>query len=744
LSITKRVLALAAAGATALVLGGVLSTSHSPTRVDAAGPIGAAVGCANSDNPAAIQFTSLAASGIFGPSNQVTAGLPGNSQGGASSAPGTFSFFAPTGAVECGMVLQDLAAAGAVTPQQDADPNTVDGGTITYALTGGGAFTQILESNGPVANVQCGDANIPTGTSTFTGGTSAVQTLTIPAGATGTFTLTIGACTTSPIAVGASAATIQAALLAMPVTCIPAGTTVTGPVGGPFVITFPATAGAVPTITVNNAGVTGAAVAATVVNFGGFGASVTTAPAVAGTFTISGVSPSLVFPGSTPFTTAPIAFNATGAAIVTALNAAITAAGGTTVASTFTPLLTVNNATVFFNFLPALVPGITAPTVGSTLTAAAGAVTVVTTTTGVAGGTTTTATAPGGWESCQGAISIGANLSPQQGNVIHVGFRPGATFGVLGNSVLNTVTLTATYNRFPALNTANAVGPSTITASTTINIPLPVYLMSLTPVPATISAAVGGGGSVITAQMFRTTFGGCLPIAATGVSASGFVVCSAATFAVGGLLPGVTIFTPGVEPGVITFTTSAGFFSSGTGSGTASTFASQVASVQCGAVPGTSPLITFPTNFVGLGVNTPFFALTGACNTAAVTLNGGGAVGVAVVTADFVGDFTGATAFASTSVALSPAAATVALNRGCNEVLTPANLAGNASATAVLALVSPSSVVVSIWQFNNSLHAFQALFFNTAGAPTDISSVGPNQSIFICVSGAATFATGAF
>ena len=743
MSITKRVLALAAAGATALVLGGVLSTSHSPTRVDAAGPIGAAVGCANSDNPAAIQFTSLAASGIFGPSNQVTAGLPGNSQGGASSAPGTFSFFAPTGAVECGMVLQDLAAAGAVTPQQDADPNTVDGGTITYALTGGGAFTQILESNGPVANVQCGDANIPTGTSTFTGGTSAVQTLTIPAGATGTFTLTIGACTTSPIAVGASAATIQAALLAMPVTCIPAGTTVTGPVGGPFVITFPATAGAVPTITVNNAGIGAAAVPVVVTNLTATTITVTAFGATAGTFVLTGTTS----PGLIPFQTGLLPFNATAAQIAAAIQAAALAAGqpvGFTVTAIagFAGPINTSTAAVFLS--TALGTGLSAPTISSTLTGAALTVTVVSTTTGVAGGTTTTATAPGGWESCQGAISIEANLSPQQGNVIHVGFRPGATFGVLGNSVLNTVTLTATYNRFPALNTANAVGPSTITASTTINIPLPVYLMSLTPVPATISAAVGGGGSLITATMFRSTLGGCLPIAATGVSASGFVVCSAATFAVGGLLPGVTIFTPGVEPGVITFTTSAGFFSSGTGSGTAATFIGQVASVQCGAVPGTSPLITFPTNFVGLGVNTPFFALTGACNTAAVTLNGGGAVGVAVVTADFVGDFTGATAFASTSVALSPAAATVALNRGCNEVLTPANLAGNASATAVLALVSPSSVVVSIWQFNNSLHAFQALFFNTAGAPTDISSVGPNQSIFICVSGAATFATGAF
>ena len=737
MSITKRVLALAAAGATALVLGGVLSTSHSPTRVDAAGPIGAAVGCANSDNPAAIQFTSLAASGIFGPSNQVTAGLPGNSQGGASSAPGTFSFFAPTGAVECGMVLQDLAAAGAVTPQQDADPNTVDGGTITYALTGGGAFTQILESNGPVANVQCGDANIPTGTSTFTGGTSAVQTLTIPAGATGTFTLTIGACTTSPIAVGASAATIQAALLAMPVTCIPAGTTVTGPVGGPFVITFPATAGAVPTITVNNAGIGAAAVPVVVTNLTATTITVTAFGATAGTFVLTGTTS----PGLIPFQTGLLPFNATAAQIAAAIQAAALAAGqpvGFTVTAIagFAGPINTSTAAVFLS--TALGTGLSAPTISSTLTGAALTVTVVSTTTGVAGGTTTTATAPGGWESCQGAISIGANLSPQQGNVIHVGFRPGATFGVLGNSVLNTVTLTATYNRFPALNTANAVGPSTITASTTINIPLPVYLMSLTPVPATISAAVGGGGSVITAQMFRTTFGGCLPIAATGVSASGFVVCSAATFAVGGLLPGVTIFTPGVEPGVITFTTSAGFFS-GTFGGTGSGFAGQVASVHCGAIGGTSPLITFPTNIAGFASDFPFFSGTG-CNTAAVTLNGGGAVGDAIVTADFVGDFTGATAFNTTSVVLSPTAATVALSRGCNEVLTPASLVANATATQVLALVSPSSVVVSIWQFNNSLHAFQALYFNTAGAPTDISSVGPNQSIFICVSGAATFA----
>ncbi|MHB8575868.1 MAG: hypothetical protein ACYDCQ_11130, partial [Dehalococcoidia bacterium] len=109
------------------------------------------------------------------------------------------------------------------------------------------------------------------------------------------------------------------------------------------------------------------------------------------------------------------------------------------------------------------------------------------------------------------------------------------------------------------------------------------------------------------------------------------------------------------------------------------------------------------------------------------------------VTGTYVADFTGATATAATTVALTASSPTVSLSRGCNEVITGPTTSAAASATVILGLVSPSSVVVSIWQFNNSLHAFQALYFSTAGAPTDISSVGPNQSIFICVSGAATF-----
>jgi hypothetical protein len=68
-------------------------------------------------------------------------------------------------------------------------------------------------------------------------------------------------------------------------------------------------------------------------------------------------------------------------------------------------------------------------------------------------------------------------------------------------------------------------------------------------------------------------------------------------------------------------------------------------------------------------------------------------------------------------------------------------VAANTPFATIAGLVTPGGQVVSIWMFNNSLHAFQAGYFSTAGAPTDISTVGPNQSLFICVSGAATFPT---
>jgi hypothetical protein len=92
-------------------------------------------------------------------------------------------------------------------------------------------------------------------------------------------------------------------------------------------------------------------------------------------------------------------------------------------------------------------------------------------------------------------------------------------------------------------------------------------------------------------------------------------------------------------------------------------------------------------------------------------------------------------------VQLSAAALTTSLSRGCNEVITGPSVAANTPVSTVAGLVQPAGIVVSIWQFNNSTHAFQAGYFNPAGAPTDFSTTGPGQSLFICVSGAGTFPT---
>jgi hypothetical protein len=46
--------------------------------------------------------------------------------------------------------------------------------------------------------------------------------------------------------------------------------------------------------------------------------------------------------------------------------------------------------------------------------------------------------------------------------------------------------------------------------------------------------------------------------------------------------------------------------------------------------------------------------------------------------------------------------------------------------------------------FDNAAHRFKACYFSTPGAPTDPVTVGPNQSVFISVSGPATFPTTPF
>ncbi|MHB8575871.1 MAG: hypothetical protein ACYDCQ_11145, partial [Dehalococcoidia bacterium] len=100
-------------------------------------PTISAIGCANSNNVLDIAFG--ASGGVLTGNNQITTSPPLPTPG---SAPGALSFFEPSqlgvalSAVECGAAFQDTAAVGPFFGQ-DADPNTIPGGTITITLSGG-------------------------------------------------------------------------------------------------------------------------------------------------------------------------------------------------------------------------------------------------------------------------------------------------------------------------------------------------------------------------------------------------------------------------------------------------------------------------------------------------------------------------------------------------------------------------------------------------------------------------------
>lgn len=98
------------------------------------------------------------------------------------------------------------------------------------------------------------DAGYP-GTGPAVLGTSEVQTVTITGAPTGgDWTLTYDGETTAVIAWNAVGPTVAAALNALPNL---AGVTVSGPVGGPYVVTFPAVDGAVVEMTADGTGLTG-------------------------------------------------------------------------------------------------------------------------------------------------------------------------------------------------------------------------------------------------------------------------------------------------------------------------------------------------------------------------------------------------------------------------------------------------------------------------------------------------------
>lgn len=100
------------------------------------------------------------------------------------------------------------------------------------------------------------------------------------------------------------------------------------------------------------------------------------------------------------------------------------------------------------------------------------------------------------------------------------------------------------------------------------------------------------------------------------------------------------------------------------------------------------------------------------------------------------------------ALALAAAAATlptaVQAAPGCAEVVVPASVAPNTPVGTVLGLIQGNYIVSGVFRFNNTSKKFDALYFSTAGAPVDASTVNPRDPIFICGSGNGTFPTGAY
>ena len=97
------------------------------------------------------------------------------------------------------------------------------------------------------------------------------------------------------------------------------------------------------------------------------------------------------------------------------------------------------------------------------------------------------------------------------------------------------------------------------------------------------------------------------------------------------------------------------------------------------------------------------------------------------------------------AIALAGRGATGAQAAGggfCTEVITPRTLQANTPIASVVGLVMGNFTVTSVFQYNNLHHAYDALYFNTAGAPVDATTVGPGQPIFICGTGTGTFPNG--
>jgi hypothetical protein len=205
-------------------------------------------------------------------------------------------------------------------------------------------------------------------------------------------------------------------------------------------------------------------------------------------------------------------------------------------------------------------------------------------------------------EGCTGAEVAGApapaaaaTVNPNPANGVFVALNSGVSFSLFGAGTPS-VNLTATYTEDPTL------GNLTVTATTPISFIAPGYSMTLySSAPTVVATGAVGTGTTVTAQLYHFTTGNCVPLTnyPSGISVGGtavpYLICGTTASLLN--VPAATapsFLVPGAEPGLITFTTTQGYFGTTNGTTTASPGVGQSVTVQCGSIPASAPTILTP------------------------------------------------------------------------------------------------------------------------------------------------------
>jgi parallel beta-helix repeat protein len=88
----------------------------------------------------------------------------------------------------------------------------------------------------------------------------------------------------------------------------------------------------------------------------------------------------------------------------------------------------------------------------------------------------------------------------------------------------------------------------------------------------------------------------------------------------------------------------------------------------------------------------------------------------------------------SPTLSSGPAGGTTAYSPPCNYITVPSNVPPNTPAGQYLSLFQPSSNIFNAWLYNNSTHAFKALYFSNPSNPVDVGTISPGDIVVLCLS----------